>query len=85
MREVVGYLTNYSTGLFNWLNTFQFKSCTVSHDESLVISNLLCLNTETLIGDKGPMRMARLWLMLEVVLKEIILHAGSNLEIECFR
>ena len=78
-------LTEYATGLFEWMPLLQFRSCSVSTDEPLVISALTGLDTHLLVQEEGDFRMAKFWALLGRVPSGILFHASPKLKVESYR
>jgi hypothetical protein len=78
-------LTEHATGLFEWMPLLQFRSCSVSTDEPLVISALTGVDTHLLVQEEGELRMAKFWALLGRVPSGILFHASPKLKVENYR
>jgi hypothetical protein len=78
-------LTEHTTGLFEWLPLLQFRSCSVSTDEPLVISVLTGLDIRSLVYEDGEGRMAKFWALLGRVPSGLLFHASPKLKIENYK
>lgn len=83
--EQLTCLTQDSTGLFEWMTLLQFRSCSVSSDEPLVLSALTGLDTQLLAQEEGELRMAKFWSLLGRVPSGILFHASPKLKVENYR